>query len=275
MLFRSHDEHTLREKTANIPWIKHALLAVIARNTKRWNNVHNVLIACDSTLDTTQFLLMKIIMSIGIAICCGFISILVRIRSNYLDSISVSSLVVFVVMITIVAYYIPDIILKIRFACRVGSTEDEVMRMLVVLIMLFPIKRMTVECILEWLALTTTILQPAIMDCIDCYLQDNEGALEELYEAMGNEAFRHIVKNLEVSDRIGILHAFEEVPSEYIYYIDKRKQDNEIRTDNLSAIGKVVAFVPMVLLIGGDLIIPFVLESISQFMCYITQMQAL
>lgn len=286
-------EHYVLERLSEHATIKHALLTIVARNTTRWSVVHNTLVAIDSKLSTIQFLLIKIILAVGTAVGGGLVSVSIRVQSNRFlttpislfleqdqltwekEQISLFFLVVMTVIVSIGAYYVPNVVLRIKLACRGSSTDDEVMRMLGVLIMLFPIKRMTVECILEWLSFTTWIFQPAIVDCIDCYLQDNEGALEELYEGMDNEAFRHIVRNLEDSDRIGIFHAFEEVPSEYIYYIDKRKQDNEIRTDNQSAIGKVVAFAPMVLLIGGYLIIPFVLESVSQFMSYITQMQAL
>lgn len=134
---------------------------------------------------------------------------------------------------------------------------------------------MTVETLLEWLAYGSEIFLPAILECIDCFLQDNEKALDIMYQSCDNESFRHLVKNLEVSDRIGIYPAFEEVPGDYTYNIEKRKQDNEIRTDNQGTIGKFIAFFPMVLLIGGYLIVPFILESISQFMTYVSQLQGL
>ncbi|MBS5934474.1 MAG: hypothetical protein KIC94_16555 [Clostridiales bacterium] len=285
--------HIYLDKLCNIHIIKQFLIEHIHKREDKWQKVYRNLVRISSSYTVYQFLFVKICLAVSSCIITCIVMISMIIRENSIASITSSLLytqqeiavaardtnylliILCITLITIFSYYVPNIQLIIKVACGNRDAEDELMRLQAVLIMLTPIRRMTVETLLEWLAYGSEIFLPAILECIDCFLQDNEKALDIMYQSCDNESFRHLVKNLEVSDRIGIYPAFEEVPGDYSYNIEKRKQDNEIRTDNQGAIGKFIAFFPMVLLIGGYLIVPFILESISQFMTYVSQLQGL
>lgn len=285
--------HIYLDKFCNIHTIKQFLIEHIHKREDKWQKVYRNLVRISSSYTVYQFLFVKICLAVSSCIITCIVMISMIIRENSIASITSSLLytqqeiavaardtnylliILCITLITIFSYYVPNIQLIIKVACGNRDAEDELMRLQAVLIMLTPIRRMTVETLLEWLAYGSEIFLPAILECIDCFLQDNEKALDIMYQSCDNESFRHLVKNLEVSDRIGIYPAFEEVPGDYSYNIEKRKQDNEIRTDNQGAIGKFIAFFPMVLLIGGYLIVPFILESISQFMTYVSQLQGL
>ena len=285
--------HIYLDKLCNIHTIKQFLIEHIHKREDKWQKVYCNLVRISSSYTVYQFLFVKICLAVSSCIITCIVMISMIIRENSIASITSSLLytqqeiavaardanylliILCIILITIFSYYVPNIQLIIKVACGNRDAEDELMRLQAVLIMLTPIRRMTVETLLEWLAYGSEIFLPAILECIDCFFQDNEKALDIMYQSCDNESFRHLVKNLEVSDRIGIYPAFEEVPGDYSYNIEKRKQDNEIRTDNQGAIGKFIAFFPMVLLIGGYLIVPFILESISQFMTYVSQLQGL
>jgi hypothetical protein len=285
--------HIYLNKICNMTRIKQFLLERIHKREDKWRKVYRNLVSISSRYTVIQFLFLKISFAVISCLITSIIMITMNFRERNISSITTSLLfsnqevavatrgtnypLIFLcsILITLIAYYVPDIQLTIKLACGSRDIEDELMRLQAVLIMLTPIKRMTVETLLEWIAYASEIFLPAILECNDCFLQDNEKALDTLYESCNNDTFRHMVKNLEVSDRIGIYPAFEEVPSDYSYNIEKRKQDNEIRTDNQGAIGRFIAFLPMAILIGGYLILPFILESISQFMTYVGQMQGL
>lgn len=285
--------HIYLDKLCNIQIVKQFLIEHIHKREDKWQKIYRNLVSISSSYTVYQFLCMKICLAVSSCIITSIVMISMIIRENSVSTITSSLLytqqefvvaardtnylliILCIILITIFSYYVPNIQLIIKLACDNRDVEDELMRLQAVLIMLTPIRRMTVETLLEWLAYGSEIFLPAILECIDCYLQDNEKALVTMYQSCDNESFRHLVKNLEVSDRIGIYHAFEEVPGDYSYNIEKRKQDNEIRTDNQGTIGKFIAFFPMVLLIGGYLIVPFILESISQFMTYVSQLQGL
>lgn len=285
--------HFYLEKLCNISIIKQFLIEHIHKREDKWQKVYRDLVSISSSYTVPQFLFMKISLAACSLIITSMVMILMVIRENSVSLITTSLLyteqeitvavgdtnylMIFfcIILITIFSYYIPNIQLIIKLACGNRDVEDELMRLQAVLIMLTPIRRMTVETLLEWLAYVSEIFLPVINEGIDCFLQDNEKSLDIMYQSCNNDSFRHLIKNLEVSDRIGICHAFEEVPGDYSYNIEKRKQDNEMRTDNQGAIGKFIAFFPMVLLIGGYLIVPFILESISQFMTYASQIQGM
>jgi hypothetical protein len=153
--------------------------------------------------------------------------------------------------------------------------EDEVIQFHSIIIMLMHIKRMNVETILEWMENFSEIFRPSIMECVDLYAYDDEAALEKLKMQEPFLPFVRIVENLEACDRVGIEKAFDEIASQRSYFAEKRKQDNEINISNKGAVGKVVAYIPMILTLSLYLIIPFVLESISQLMGYINQLQGI
>lgn len=285
--------HIYLDKICNIPSIKQFLLEHIHKREDKWKIVYHKLVSISSSYTVTQFLFLKVSFAVVSCLITSFVMVTMNLRERNVSLITTSLLfsnkevtveprdtnylLIFlcIILITLFAYYIPDIQLIVKLACGSRDVEDELMRLQAVLIMLTPIKRMTVETLLEWLAYASEVFLPVILECVDGFLQDNERALDMLYQSCNDDSFRHLVKNLEVSDRIGIYPAFEEVPSDYSYNIEKRKQDNEIRTDNQGAIGRFISFLPMAILIGGYLIIPFILESISQFMTYVGQMQGL
>lgn len=285
--------HIYLDKICNMHIVKQFLIEQIHKKEDKWQKVFRNLVSISSSYTVMQFLFVKISLAVCSCIITSIVMIFMVIRENSVSIITTSLLyteqeivvvagdtnylLIFlcIILVTIFSYYIPNIQLIIKLACGNREEEDELMRLQAVLIMLTPIRRMTVETLLEWLAYASEIFLPVVTEGIDCFLQDNERALDLMHQSSNNNSFRHLIKNLEVSDRIGICQAFEEVPGDYSYNIEKRKQDNEIRTDNQGAIGKFVAFFPMVLLIGGYLIVPFILESISQFMTYVSQIQGL
>ena len=169
----------------------------------------------------------------------------------------------------------PRCLLELRGFFLLASMEEEVMQFYSILLMLREIPRMNVEILLEWLEMFSVIFQQSIMECVDHYSFDNEGALKKLKEKEPFLPFVRIIENLEACDRVGIFQAFDELAGQRNYYLEKRKQDNEIMISNKGAIGKIVAYVPMILVIGLYLILPFVLESLSKLSGYMSQMNTM
>lgn len=169
--------------------------------------------------------------------------------------------------------YCPLLVLEIKRYFLKGAKEDEVMQFQTMIVMLMYIPRMNVEIMLEWLENFSIIFKPSLMECVDMYNYDSERALGELKEKEDFQPFLRIVEDLQACDRVGIEAAFDEIAGQRTYYLEKRKQDNEIQISNKGAIGKVAAYMPMTLVIGLYLIVPFVLESLTQLNGYIGQME--
>ncbi len=169
--------------------------------------------------------------------------------------------------------YGPLLILEIKRYFLRGAKEDEVMQFQTMIVMLMYIPRMNVEIILEWLENFSVLFKPSLMECVDMYSFDSERALYELKEKEDFTPFVRIVESLQACDRVGIEAAFEEIAGQRSYFLEKRKQDNEMQISEKGALGKVIAYMPMILVIGLYLIVPFVLESLTQLNGYMSQME--
>lgn len=171
--------------------------------------------------------------------------------------------------------HLPLILLESKKYFLRKSMEDEVIQLHSVILMLIHMKRMSVLVILEWMEFFSEIFKNSLTECIDNFSLDEEEALQKLKEAEPFLPFVRIVENLEASDRIGIECAFDEIENQRNYFAEKRKQDNEIQISNRGVIAKIIAYIPLTLTLALYLIIPFVLESISQLMGYIHQLQTI
>lgn len=170
---------------------------------------------------------------------------------------------------------IPLLLLYINRIFMGRAMEDEVMQFQCIIIMLMYIEKMNVETILEWMENFGEIFRSSIMECVDHYSYDNERALNILKEKEPFLPFVRIIENLEACDKVGVEKAFDEIANQRSFFVDKRKQDNEINISNKSVIARIAAYVPLGLTVGLYLIIPFVLESIAQLMGYISQIQGM
>lgn len=149
--------------------------------------------------------------------------------------------------------------------------EDEVMQFQMIILMLMYLPKVNVERILTWLEQNSHIFREALTACLDRYSYNEEEALHKLKEEEPFFPFVRIVENLEACDRVGIEQAFDELVGERDYYLEKRKQENDILIENRAAFARVIAYLPLVVILGCYLIIPFIVESISELMKYFVE----
>ena len=168
--------------------------------------------------------------------------------------------------------FLPTALVICRRYFRKLNMEDEVMQLQSIILMLIYIKRMNVEILLEWMENFYDIFREPLVECVDHFSYDEVIALERLKEKVPFLPFVRIVEDLEACDRLGVEDAFDEIAGQRDFFADKRKQDNEITLANKGVIAKAAAYVPLIMLLGLYLIVPFVLESLSQLMGYLADM---
>lgn len=284
-------KHIWLDRLNNIAPMKKILMLWIHVTKDKCKEYQRLLKRIKSDYTLLHFLQLKMLFSVSAFLFVTLVNIDIILNTNRIDKVtlpfeigtkgyqlventsysSIHLIVTFV--IATLSFQFPNLLLRIKSSLLKRTMEDEVIQYQAVLIMLVHIRRMTIEVLLEWLEKTSRIFREPIMDCINQYNHDNEYALEQLKQKESFLPFIRIIENLEVCDRIGIEKAFDELVSERNFFIEKRKQDNEIYITNQGVIGKVAAFTPFVLTIAGYLIIPFVLESMAQFMSYVKDLQ--
>lgn len=176
-------------------------------------------------------------------------------------------------VLAFIAYYVPSIMLFIRNKIREMEKENEIMQFQSIILMLMYIDRIDVQTILEWLCRFSYAFKEPIATCLNNYESGAYEALEDLKEDVPYKDFQRIIEQLQSAvERIPIRDAFDELETERAFFHERRKEGNERLIKKKTAIGKVLGFTPMVLLIGGYLVAPLMIVSIMQMMNYFTKM---
>lgn len=172
---------------------------------------------------------------------------------------------------SVLFYQIPYLHLLFIKKLREKNMEDEIVQFHTIILMLIHIDKVTIEIVLEWLEDFAVIFKGSIERLRN---EIKNGEMEILEDLRLNESFQPFVKiieNLQISDRIGIEKAFDEIEIDRINYQEKRKMDNEMNLQDKTSLGKVIAFIPFMITIGLYLILPFMIKGMSTFMGYMEQ----
>lgn len=172
------------------------------------------------------------------------------------------------VFAAILCFQIP--ILRLQFHRKIATMgrEDEIIRYQSIVLMLMYIERVSVLEILERIEEFSQIFRKSIQNCINDYNASDIEALERLKESTSFVPFQRFADNLMISDEIGIELAFDEVAADRQHFQEKRKQENEMNLQRRFELARFIAYIPAILVIGGYLILPFLLECYRQLNQY-------
>ncbi len=175
--------------------------------------------------------------------------------------------------IALIGYVSPSLILTIRNKMREMEKENEIMQFQSIILMLMYIDRIDVQTILEWLCRFSYAFKEPIATALNNYESGAEKALAELKESVPYKDFVRIVEQLESAvERIPIRAAFDELETERGFYHERRKEGNERLIQKKVTYGKVLGFMPLIILVGGYLVAPLMIVSIMQMMTYFSKM---
>lgn len=206
----------------------------------------------------------------GAALICSFVLLepMVSLSQSY------RYLFIFIgIFVTGMFYHLPVWYLSIRVRLIRLEKEDESFFFYSIAQMIAESGEGDVLLVLEWLELAGRIFVPTLEYCMDEYMFDSEQALEGAIHAEPFAPFDKLMNVLLVSELVGLKTAAVPLEQEKAQFIEKRKQDNQIRTENKGVLGRFVAFIPMTMVIGLYLIVPFILESLMQLKEYVRQIQ--
>lgn len=180
---------------------------------------------------------------------------------------------VVVLFISILTFQFPYYLLLFRKRVMQMNMEDEVIQFQSIILMLMHIERISVHDILSWLEGFAVIFKKSIGECLNDMPTGEQKALKNLRNKEPFEPFQQVVDNLLMCDRIGTKKAFDEVAIERRNFQLKRDQENNIEIDKKSAIGEKIAFAPFTATVALYLIVPFVVESLSQLISMLPELR--
>ncbi len=170
-------------------------------------------------------------------------------------------------LINILAYfagfYLPFLILLYRLKIVKMDMEDEVIQYQTIVLILMHVDGMLVDTVLEWLERFSFCFRQSIQECIINLEYSTKKALQKMKNQETFPPFRRFVDNLLMVEEEDILTAFSEIETDRDYYQEKRKTDNEIISTQKAEIGKIVAFVPLILTLVVYMLLPFAIYSMQ------------
>ena len=160
-------------------------------------------------------------------------------------------------------YYLPYLILQYKLRIVKMDMEDEVIQYQTIVLILMHVDGMLVDTVLDWLERFSFCFRQSIQECIINLEYSTKKALQKMKNQETFPPFRRFVDNLLMVEDEDILTAFSEIETDREYYKEKRKTDNEIISTQKAEVGKIVAFIPLILTLVVYMIVPFALYSIQ------------
>lgn len=177
-----------------------------------------------------------------------------------------------VVVVSIVFFEYPMFRLKILAFKMREERDNEIMRFLSLFRILSKTKSADITFVLECFEAGSIYFEQPLQVCLDNYLYEFEDAMKRLKEQESNERFGKIIESLQFSEKIGLEKTFESLEEELVDFLEEKKQENEMNIENMGALAKCIAFIPMVLTIGLYVVVPFVLQSLVELGGFVEQM---
>lgn len=168
-------------------------------------------------------------------------------------------------IIAVIAYYVPYLMLLYRRRIIRLGMDAEVVQFHSIILMLMYLDNISILVILETMEIFAGIFKTSIQECINDFNSGSEEALMSLKEKETCEVFRRLVDNLIVSDKIGIIKAFDEIAADRLYFTERRKQENEIILKKKADNATLIAYIPLMLIMTAYLIAPFIIQCIKDY----------
>lgn len=236
--------------------IKYLVIKIIKINYKKSERINVLLKSVKYPYEIKEFVLRRIIFT-GISMILSlmvFASIGMGIVFCLTGAVGVAVITYNIILIQII----------VKRKIMLLNSEEEIVRFQSVILMLMHMDRITVYEILKEIDNFAIVFKEDVEKMINSYSYKGMKVFEEAKENTGFMPFEKLLDNFLAVDLLGVKNAFYNMETERRYYVEKHKTENEEIIAKKAAIAKVIAFVPICLVIILKLILPFVVEGMAQ-----------
>ncbi len=176
--------------------------------------------------------------------------------------------ILFIVVVSILAFQIPELFLV---ADRWKSREkrmSECLRLQTVVLLLIHYEKTTVEEILSQMENFAVLFQSQMAEAVDHFSYDRIRSLQKLKQEIPDEPVQRICDALEFCEELPVEEAFLNLEDEREYFLKKNMEERRNYQGECIALAKMAAYLPMFLLIILKLVVPFVVEGLSELHAY-------
>lgn len=165
-------------------------------------------------------------------------------------------------------YIRPEILLRLRQESVKQERMEEVRRLQTVFLVLAQNKDITVEQILEEMEESAVLFRKALQETVDHFSYGRKAEIERLREEIAFAPMGRICDTLLACEDIGVEDACSGLEEERYYTLKQQKQERMEQMKERAALGKILAYVPFLMVLALKLILPFVVEGLSQLQLY-------
>lgn len=180
-----------------------------------------------------------------------------------------------IVVAAVIAFWLPYVWLIMNKANSQQILEAEVMQFMSTILVLMPVKAMSVQILLEWMLNFAVVFRRGLNHCIVNLPADEDKAFEKLIEEEPFEPFRDLVRSLEMVDAVGVHEAFSNLEVTRNNFAIQNEQHRSFRLDTNSSISGIVCMATMTCVLGLFLVYPFIAEAMGELTTTLYQMTSM
>lgn len=267
--------HLLAQRLLQLPGLATLIDLHIAAHYSRYLKKNEALKVLQGFGNIREFLVQKLFCALFGALLAGAVMagcFMAGAKNGISQAVdgSISALGVCLVLAAAAAigYFLPDawvIILQVRIG---QQKSEETLRFETLILIVMHYKQITVEEILRWMERFSVVFSRALQRTVDDFSYRRRESLEKLKEELAYEPAIKLVDALIVCDDIPVSQAFYDLEGERAYHMEQYRQKAESLQREKAAFARVIAFLPFVALLALRLVVPFVLEGLTQLGSY-------
>lgn len=166
------------------------------------------------------------------------------------------------------AYFLRYYILLIKRHYSGLKREEEILVFQSVILFLMHMEQISGDEIMQWLDKLAVYFKDSINQALYRLVYQDYEEAEAILETEDYMPMVMILEGIMACDQLSVEEAFLQMESDYHYMEEKYRQESEMYIEDQGAIGKVLAFLPLYMTVGLKLVVPFVLEGLSQLSDY-------
>lgn len=171
-------------------------------------------------------------------------------------------------VVAVLAAQFPELLLAAEQWKSREKRMSECLRLQTVVLLLIHYEKTTVEEILGQMENFAVLFKSQMAEAVDHFSYHRMETLQRLKQEIPDEPVQRICDALEFCEELPVEEAFLNLEDERAYFLKKNMEERKNYQGECIALAKMVAYLPLFLLIILKLVIPFVAEGLSELHAY-------
>lgn len=168
----------------------------------------------------------------------------------------------------VMGYGSPEILLRLREECVKEERFEEVRRMQTVILVLAQDRTVTIEQILEGMEQSAVLFRKALEKAVDSFSYRRKESMEQLRKETACVAMEQLCDTLLSYEETGLEEACSGLEEERMYLLREQMQRVMEHMAERAALARFLAYLPFFTVLILKLVLPFVVEGLSQLQLY-------